>query len=1153
MHEFIHLHNHSHYSLLDGAATVSAIVNATVQQKMPAVALTDHGVLFGALEFYKKANKAGIKPIIGCEAYIVTKGSRKERVAQPSQDSKAKGRGVYHHILLLAKSEPGYKNLMKLVSLSHIEGFYYKPRIDLELLSQYKEGLVATSACPGGIISPYLLANEYDKAKEIAGTYKDLFGEDFYIEIQDHGTPDDRIILSTAPRLAKELGIKLVATNDCHYIGPDDHLYHNIMLMIPDASNGVTQNYMELRYGTKELYFKSAEAMCSLFSDFPEAIQSTLEIAEKCNVHFEKKNQMPKFPIPPDSGVTTFNEYLEKLTFEGIAKKYPALSPEIKARADYELDVIKKMDFAGYFLIVQDFIRRGREMGVRVGPGRGSAAGSIVAFALDITEIDPLKYNLLFERFLNSERISMPDIDVDFADDKRELVIGYVREKYGADSVAQIVTFGTMSSRAVLKDVGRVLGIPHTLINTYTKNIQIELGKPMPLHEAIQKVTELRDLRNSSDEKIRLLVDASLALEGLNKNVSTHAAGVVITPGNIADYVPLYVTPSTEIMTQYNMKDLEDAGLLKIDFLGLRTLTVIENALELIKKNHGVVIDLRTIPEKDPKALELFAQGQTIALFQFTSSGMQDYLRKLKPTCIEDLVAMNALYRPGPMNMIPDFIACKHGKKEIKYLHPALEPILKETYGVIVYQEQVMQITNAIGGFSLAKADLLRRAMGKKDKDLMARQKNEFIEGAIRNNVDKRIAGEIFDLIERFASYGFNKSHSVAYAVLAYQTAFLKAHYPAEFMAATLTSEMDDTDEIVVLIDECQKMGIGVFPPDINESHVNFVVTQRGIRFGLSALKGVGVGAVEEMVRAREEKGNFIDLFDFCSRVDLHTVNKRSLESLIQAGAFDSLHDNRAQLFIVIERAMAYGQNVRDALRKGQGGLFDTSSTKIQTRPMLPQTEKWTEREKLNREKAVLGFYVSGHPLKRYELEVESFATAKFGDASRVKKDAPVKVCGIITNIKKAIDKKNEQYAFVTLEDYTGKGDCIVFSRQYKEFSPLLVVDALVMVEGKAEPGEGSLRILANKVYRLSEVREKFTKTVTLYIDVATLDDGGITRIRQTLERYPGTCDCNLVVYSGSLENKLVYSLPRYEVMPNDEFFAEMKNISAITTVRLSS
>ena len=1152
MSKFVHLHNHTHYSLLDGASTVNSLIAAAVENEMPAVALTDHGVMFGALEFYKKAKKAGIKPIVGCEAYIVPGGTRFERPQTSERESRKRGGEIYHHLLLLAKNETGYKNLMKLSTLGHLEGYYYKPRIDLELLAKYHEGIVCTSACPIGIIGSYLANDEYEKARTVAGTYKEIFGDDFYVEIQNHGMDVEKNILLNAPKIAKELNIRLVATNDCHYIKPDHAIPHNIMLCIPDATSAYAPDYRSLRYGSTQLYFKSAKEMIQLFKDFPEAIESTLEIADKCSLELNlKKNYMPEFPIPQESGAGNLEEYLEKLANEGVGRRYGNVTPEIQERVKQELSVINRMGYAGYFLIVQDFISKGREMGVSVGPGRGSAAGSIVSYALGITDIDPLKYDLLFERFLNPERVSMPDIDIDFSDTKREKVIDYVRQKYGASSVAQIITFGSLSARAVLKDVGRVLGIPLGTIDSITKQIPVVQGKVTKISEALETIPELAWVKESPDEKIQLLIDTAQVLEGMHRNVSTHAAGVVIAPGDISDYVPMYKTPQTELMTQYNMKDLEEAGLLKMDFLGLRTLTVIEDALALIKENHGVQLDLDTISETDPKTLELFSKGQTVAIFQFESSGMQDYLRKLKPTSIHDLVAMNALYRPGPMEMIPDFIACKNGRQEIKFLHAKMEPILRDTYGVIVYQEQVMKIASEVAGFSLAQADLMRRAMGKKDKELMARQKKEFTEGALKNGIDKKKASEIFDLIEKFASYGFNKSHAAAYSVLAYQTGYLKAHYPAEYMAATLSSEMDNTDKIVLLIDDCRKLGIAVLPPDVNESGVKFSVTQSGIRFGLSAIKNVGVSAVEQIAQTRAERGKFTDIFDFCSRVDLRLTNKRTIESLIQAGAFDTLHENRAQLFNSADRVVSYGQSIQESSGRGQSTLFDTASAKVFARPALPVVAEWNETEKLSREKALLGFYVSGHPLMKYADEIAAFASAKLGDPQSVKPNSTIRVCGIITSVKKMVDKRGNQMAFISIEDFTGKAECIVFSDPFKKYGALLGSGSIIMVIGKNDGNDEAIKVIVNEVIPIDKVRERFAKSILLDVNLDAVDEGTIFELGKLLEKHRGTCACYFNVNGGGLARNSIYLTRKYVIDPNNQFISAVKNLLGERAVRL--
>ena len=1150
MSTFVHLHNHSHYSLLDAATRIDDLIHAAVADGMPAIALTDHGVMFGALEFYKKAKKAGIKPIIGMEAYIVTKGSRLEKSLQQTEGGGR--RGAYHHIVLLAKNATGYQNLIKLCSIGHLEGFYYKPRIDTEVLRRHREGIIALSACAGGVVSAHLANGNDQEALEAAEIYKGIFGDDFYIEIQDHGIDREATIRQKAPALARKLGLKLVATNDIHYMKQADAIAHNVLLLIPDSTGGGTTDYTQLRYQTDQAYFKTSKEMAELFKEWPDAIGNTLEIAEKCNLELKLgENHMPKFPIPEEAGVETLPEYFELLARQGFANRYPDVTEAMKDRLDHEISVITKMGYSGYFLIVADFIRAAREMGVAVGPGRGSAAGSIVSYALGITNVDPLKYDLLFERFLNPERVSMPDIDVDFADEKREQVIQYVRDKYGAESVSQIITFGTLSARAVLKDVGRVLGIPLSTVESVTKLIPVEQGKVRPLKEAIETIPELKWVKDSDDPKIRTLVEVSLTLEGLNRGAGMHAAGVVIAPGVISDYVPLYRTPQTEVMTQYNMKDLEAAGLLKMDFLGLRTLSVMENALRMIRENHGVTIDLDTLPEDDADTFALFTRGDTVAVFQFESSGMRDWMRKLKPTCISDLVAMNALYRPGPMEMIGDFIARKHGQQKIVYPHPKLEPILKETYGVIVYQEQVMKIASEIGGLSLAKADLMRRAMGKKDAKLMADMKKEFVDGAVRLEVPKKAAEDIFDLIEKFAKYGFNKSHSVAYSVIAYQTAYLKAHYAAEYMAATLTSEIGDTDKIVPLIDDCRRAGIRVLPPDINESGKDFTVVGGVIRFGLVAIKGVGGSAIETVVAARVNEGPFTNIYDFCRRADLRLVNKKCLESLVQAGAFDSTGGGRAQVFESVERAMQYGQSMQAQAERGQDSLFDMPGTSTKpelSAPQLADVPSWPEMEKLAREKSVIGLYVSGHPLLKFEREVEEFANVRLGDPSGFTNLAGVRACGIITAIRRKVDKRNNTMAFVTIEDFSGKADCIVFSDPFTKFQSIIQPDAMVMVAGKGELNGDALRIIVTDVFPIEKVREKFARSVILSLHVDAVQDQTIKELRSLLEQHRGNCPCYLNVQG--LPAPQMFAAPRYGVDPSVRFQEAVTRVLGTDAVR---
>jgi len=1145
--EFVHLHNHSHYSLLDGAATIEGIVGAAVENKMSAVALTDHGVMDGCIEFYLEAKKANIKPIIGSEFYIAPHGtSRFDKTARVEGKAKNKGRGVYNHLVLLAKNELGYKNLVKLSSLAHTEGYYYKPRIDFELLKQYYDGIVCLSACPVGVIADYLVMGNFEKAKMICKDYTDLFGEDFYLEIQDHGMDVEKPILEYLPKYAKEFGLKLICTNDNHYIKREHSIAHNVMKLIPEATTGGAQlDYKKLVYETDQIYFKSAEEMQKLFKQFPQAITSTMEVADKCNLEFDtKKNYFPKFPLPENAGVKTLGEYLEKLVYDGVRKKYPNFDATIEARLKHELAIIKKMGYEGYFLIVQDFIAEARRQGVWVGPGRGSAAGSIVSYALDITTIDPLKYDLLFERFLNPDRVSMPDIDIDFTDTKRDLVIKYVKQKYGENAVSQIITFNSLQSKAVLKDVGRVLGIPLSTVEPLTKQIPTIQGKVMELKDAYKEIPDLKELRKNGDEKVQEWLDISLVLEGMNRNAGMHAAGVVIAPGPIDEYVPMFKTPSTELMTQYSMNDLEKVGLLKMDFLGLRTLRVLENALKMIKENHGVDIDLEALPESDEKVFELFSKAITTGVFQFESDGMKDSLRKLKPNAFTDLVAMNALYRPGPMQMIDDFIERKHGRKAIEYLHPKLEPILKETYGVIVYQEQVIRMASDIAGFTLAAADVMRKAMGKKDKETMAKQQKEFVKGAIENGVKEKIAKEIFDLIEKFASYGFNKSHSVAYAKVAYQTAYLKAYYPSEFMAASLSAELDNSDRIAELIADCKKLGSAVLPPDVNESGNDFTVTSSGIRFGMSAIKGVGSTAVDSILKARNELGKFTNIFQFVQNVNLRLVNKRTLEALICAGAFDTMYKNRAALFSSVERLIIFGQSMQEHSSRHQSGLFG-SSTKHDEHikfPPLDESKRWSHFEQLAKEKSVLGFYVSGHPLEKYEFEAATFSTTNFSNTSSVKHESTVKACGLISQVRKKPDKKGNMMAFMTLEDFYGKCECIVFSKTFANFSSLINEDNIVMVIGNADTNSESLKILVNEIIPIENVFTKFAKGISIALEADSSNEKTISELKTILSQSSGTCSCFIDVKGLNGNGTKRYRATKFSVTPTNELIAQLQN-----------
>lgn len=1103
MSDFIHLHNHSHYSLQDGAARVPDLIEAAKKYDMPALALTDHGVMYGIPEFYKKAKKAGIKPIVGVEAYINMEGTRFDKGDGSGGRSRKKH---YNHLVLLAKDATGYKNLMKLSTIGYTEGFYYKPRIDLEVLKQYSEGLVCTSACLAGPVSAHLLNGNYDKAKENAIILKEIFDKDFYLEIQDHGMENDRPIMELVPKMAKELNIPIVGTNDIHYVDHEHSIAHNILLLLGDKSGAA--DYRDLRYQTDQVYFKSSDEMYSVFKDYPEAIENTVAISEKCNLELEfKQFHYPIFPIPEDSKAKDLDEYFEILAEEGLHSKFKKLNREIEERFKYEIEVIKSMGYSGYFLIVQDFINAAKKRGIPVGPGRGSAAGSLVAYTLGITNVNPLEYDLLFERFLNPERKSMPDIDVDFADDQRGEVIDYVKEKYGEDSVSQIITFNRLSSKAVLRDVARVLKIPIATVNSITKWIPSKFGKVYTIDEALESVPELEWVKKSDDPQIQELIKYSRILEGMNRNASKHAAGVVITPGPVSNFVPIArASNSDDYVTQYNMKELDDAGILKMDFLGLRTLSIIRDTIELVKKTRGITVDMDEIPLDDEKTYKLFAKGQTTAVFQFESAPMREYLKKLHPSSIKDLAAMNALYRPGPMENIDSFINRKFGREKIVYLHPSLEPILKETYGIIVYQEQVIQIANKVAGMTLAEADILRRAMGKKDTAAMIEQSEKFVKGAVANNISEKIAREIFALIDKFASYGFNKSHAVAYSVVAYQTAYLKAHFLPEFLAANLTNEFGNPDKVAVLLDDCRKLKVKVRPPDINKPSSFFSVEDGEIIFGMSAIKNVGVQAVDEIVRARKELDrDFTSIFDLCSNVDLRIVNKRVLEGLVLAGAFDTVKGTRAQNFAAIEDAIQFGNRFQEDKKKMANSLFGIDSEEMTvTEPDLPDVPPWDDKTSLAKEREVLGFYLSDHPLHRYESEYRSFANVHLGEPETFRDGEIVRACGVITSFRTKIDKSGKQMAFFDLDDFSGRCECLMFSKVYAEYSKPIMEESTVLVKGKVESSGDSIKIHVNEAISLSEAKYALTKKilVELYLDVHTPES--VAELRDLLESHSG-------------------------------------------------
>lgn len=1154
MSDFIHLHNHTHYSLQDGACTVNGLVEAAKKHGMQSVALTDHGVMYGAAEFYKKARKEGIKPIIGMEAYIVTEGSRFDRGKNEERPGRKRAKH-YNHLILLAKNKTGYENLSQLSTLGHTEGFYYKPRIDLELLRKYSEGLICSSACAGGVVASDLVNGNYNKAKEVAKTYKEIFDEDFYLEIQDHNMDVEKPVLEGMPKLSKELGIKLVATNDCHYIEKDHAIPHNILLLLSDKNGS---DYKDLRYGTDQVYFKSSEEMIKLFKKYKGAIENTLEIDSKIKLELNfEGHHFPQFPIPENSNVKTLEEYLELLSWQGLQERKLDITKEVEDRFKFELNTIKEMGFAGYFLIVQDFINAARKKNIPVGPGRGSVAGSLVAYALRITNINPLDYSLLFERFLNPARKSMPDIDVDFADDQRGEVIDYVREKYGANCVSQIITFNRLSSKAVIRDVARVLKVPIPTVNKITKFIPSKFGKVYKIEQALDEVPELDWVKNPDDDSIRDLIKYAKVLEGMNRNASKHAAGVVITPDDVSKYVPLAnavnAVSQNDLVTQFNMKDIESSGLLKMDFLGLRTLTIIRDALNLIKKNYNKDIDIDTIPLNDEKTFTLFSKGQTTGVFQFESPPMREYLKRLQPGSLSDLAAMNALYRPGPMDFIDDFIERKFGRRKVKYLHPVLEPILNETYGVIVYQEQVIQIANQVGGMSLAEADILRRAMGKKDILAMDEQKIKFLEGAVVKGISKNVAKEIFEAIFKFANYGFNKSHAVAYSYVAYQTAYLKSHYTPEFLAANLKNEFGNTDKVTKFLEDCRKLKIKVLPPDVNNPSVYFDVEDGNIRFGMSAIKNVGINAVLDIIKARTNLSrDFSSIYDFCTNVDNRIVNKKTLEGLVLAGAFDSIDKNRAKLFNAVETALDFSHKAQNSKMSSQSNLFGGDDEIHLTEPDIPEIAPWTERENLAREREVIGFYVTGHPLRKFELEYKSFATIHIGETEELKELADIRACGVITELKTKIDKSGRTMAFFRVDDFTGSCECLMFSKIYSEFGKFLKEEESILLYGDLESSGDTVKMHVKKIIPLNEAIFVQTESLKLLLTLESSSAEKLIQIKDLLIKHPG----NIPVFI-QLDEKgkkpRIFALKEIRINPDEVLISSIIQILGEDSVLLKA
>jgi len=1127
--DFVHLHVHTQYSLLDGACLIKNLVDAARRMKMPALAVTDHGNMFGAIEFYQACMRSGIKPIIGSEVYLAPKNRLEKSVYTGGETA--------NHLILLARDETGYKNLMKLVSIGYLEGFYYKPRIDKEALAQHSEGLIGLSSCLKGEFARLALEGKEEKIKELAGTYQEILGKDnFYFELQDNLIPEQKKVNTTLIRLGKGLGIEIVATNDVHYISKDSSRAHEALLCIQTQTTLDDPNHM--RFQTDEFYFKSPEEMKLLFKDTPLAIANTIRIAERCNLELDfSKTFLPHYVVP--EGISR-EKYLSDLCHDGLKRRYDEATPDIKKRLEYELDVINKSGYNSYFLIAWDFVSYAKSKGIAVGPGRGSAAGSIVSYCLGITDIDPLKYNLLFERFLNQERVTMPDIDIDFCYERRNEVIDYVIKKYGKHNVAQIITFGTMAARGVLRDVGRVMNMPYGDVDKIAKLVPFDVN--MTLELALDQEPELKSLYKQ-DPRVKELIDTSKHLEGLTRHASTHAAGVVISEDRLANHVPLFKTSDDQISTGYAMASLEKIGLLKMDFLGLRTLTVIEETLKIINRVNGVDLKVEDIPMDNAKTYKLLGKAQTMGVFQLESSGMRDLLRKLKPERFEDIVALLALYRPGPIGsgMLYDFMKRKHGEVRVRYDHPLLENILRETYGIIVYQEQVMIIVSSLAGFSLAQADLLRRAIGKKTPEVMDQQRKAFIEGALKNKIDRPIAEKIFSLIEHFAGYGFNKSHSAAYAMISYRTAFLKANYPVEFMTALLTSEKDNTDKIVEYINEAERMGIKILAPDVNESFANFTMIDKdAVRFGLGAVKNVGTTAIVSIIGARKKHGPFKALCEFCERTDSRLVNKKVSESLIKCGAFDSLGLKRSQMMIMLAKAMDRASALQKEKSLGQMLLFGDEGLKQE----VPEIKEWPESQLLTFEKEMIGFYITGHPLAKHEKILKEYSTVSSGKLKNLGDGTNIRFGGIINKVKHTITKRTgEKMAIMMMEDLEGSVEVLVFPASYKNVSKFVRANFAVFVSGKLNLREERPKIIVEDIIPLENVRSRFTKAISIDLFSLGTENETFGRLKDLFKKHKGSIPIHLNVSTKSNGSYRIVVNDDLFVTPSDDMLGELEEI----------
>jgi len=1143
--QFVHLHLHSQYSLLDGAIRIDDLVKKAKEYGMPAVAITDHGSMFGALEFYLACQKGGVKPVIGAEVYVAPDSRHNRDYANANVPTN-------HHLVLLCTDLQGYRNLSRLVSIGFKEGFYYKPRIDKEVLSRYSEGLIALSACLKGEIASFCLKNRLDEARNAARWYAELFPDSYYIELQENTLPEQTTANERLVALAREMGLPLVATNDCHYLNREDAKAHEVLLCLQTGKTLSDPTHM--KFSADEFYFKSPAEMATAFHYAPDAVANTALVAERCDVAFDFKTyHFPQY-TPPEG--KSLDDVLEDETFRGLEERFvtirdknPAFGREdeglYRQRLRVELDCIRQMGFPGYFLIVADFINWAKSQDIPVGPGRGSAAGSLVAYAIRITDLDPIPYNLLFERFLNPERISMPDIDVDFCQDRRDEVIQYVTDKYGRDRVCQIITFGTMKAKAVIRDVGRVLDMTYGEVDRIAKLVPNVLN--ITLEEAMKLEPKLGEAANA-DPRVKSLLEIALRLEGLARHASTHAAGVVVAPTDLEEFCPVYKDQkSGSLTTQYSMKYVEKIGLVKFDFLGLKNLTVINNAVRLIRAGKDPEFDITRLSDDDRASYELISSGNTTGIFQLESSGMKAMLVDLKPSCFEDVIAACALYRPGPLGsgMVKDFIDRKHGREKVVYDLPQLEPILKDTYGVIVYQEQVMQIARTLAGYSLGGADLLRRAMGKKDPAEMAKQRDIFLDGAKKNGIDMKKAEAIFDLMAKFAEYGFNKSHSAAYALIAYQTAYLKAHYPVEFMTALLTEDMGSTDKVVKNIADCREMEIQVLPPDINASDLSFSVLEHAIRFGLGAVKNVGSAAIEAILEARRD-GPFGDIFDFSERVDLRRVNKRVVESLIKCGAFDSTGARRAQLMAGLEDAMALGQKIQQERESAQTCLFGTSEiVKINGNGggKLPDLPEWHGKQFLAFEKEALGFYITGHPLDRYVADIKRYASGDIAGLAEKNDKSDVTICGVVATLSEKTTKKGDRMGFATLEDQTGSVEVMVFPDLFVKCAEYLRSDEPLLVTGTVEVGEESCKVKATEVLPLRVITEKRTTRVHFTLKTEGLERDHLESLSDIIGRFPGECRAFLHLEIDGRSRTTINLPAACSVLATEEMITEVEHV----------